>query len=206
MMRSTLKSMCVSTIFLLLAASGVARGQGVAAGSIELAGNVGFSSLKGADSDRHVVFGGSGAYNLSQLVAIGFEYSYNPLGSLTEDGATASEHLQLYGPVARFSLAESNRVVPYVLVAVGGSSLEAVASDENVSVSAAQHGYYFGAGGGVALYAGSQWGIRPEFRYERQQFNATTIDGDQVASYGQNEYQGSVALFYQFGGTRRMRK
>jgi hypothetical protein len=205
MMRSTLKSLCVSTVF-LLAASGVALGQGVAAGSVELAGNVGFSSIKGVDNDRHVVFGGSGAYNLSQLVAIGFEYSYNPLGSLTEDGATGSEHLQLYGPVARFSLAESSRVVPYVLVAAGGSSLDAVASDQNVSLSAAQRGYYFGAGGGVTLYVGSHWGIRPEFRYERQQFNATTIQGFQVASFGQNEYQGSAALFYQFGGTQRMRK
>jgi hypothetical protein len=204
-MRRTIKSFCVSTLF-LLALSTSALAQGIAAGSGELAGNVGFSNLKGADNNRHASFGGSIVYNLAPAAAIGFEYNYLMLGSSNQGGVNVSGHLQLYGPVARFSFAPSNRVVPYVLLAAGGANLSAAASSGNVTVSASQSGFYFGTGGGASIYLNSNWGIRPEFRYERQQFNATNIQGIAVASSGQNYAEGSVALFYQFGGTRSMKK
>jgi opacity protein-like surface antigen len=202
MIRCTLKSFCVTTVFLLAFSSPVLA-QGIASGSAELNGNVGFSSLKGVDNDHHAVFGFSGLYNLNPTVAVGFEYNYQMMGSETIAGVTGTEHLQLFGPVARFSLTQSSRVVPYALVAVGGASLHAVASANNLSISASQSGFYFGFGGGATFYAGTNWGIRPEFRYERQQFSSTSIDGYSVGSFGQNDAQGSVALFYQFGGKRR---
>ena len=204
MMRCTLKSFCVSLIF-LLAVSSPAWAQGIAAGSGEVTGNIGFSNLKGVDNGRHVSLGGSGTYNLSQLVGVGFEYNFQMMGSQTISGITGSEHLQMYGPVARFALARSTRVVPYVLVAAGGVSDRAAVSAGNVSMSAAQKGFYFGFGGGASIYAGNNWGIRPEFRYERQHFNSTAIGTSTVGSYGQNYAQGTVAIFYQFGGRRSQR-
>jgi opacity protein-like surface antigen len=204
-MRRTLKSLCVTTT-LVLAFSAGANAQGLAAGSFEASGNVGFSNLKGVDNDHHASFGGEVAFNLAKTTAIGFEYNYLGLGSVSVSGATASGHLQTYGPVARFSFAATSRVAPYVLLAAGGANLTAVASEGNIKVSASQGGYYFGFGGGAAIYLGDNWGIRPEYRYERQQFNATTVSGQNIASSGQNYSEGSIALFYQFGGTRSMKK
>ena len=204
MMRCTLKSFCVSMIF-LLAVSSPAWAQGIAAGSGEVTGNIGFSNLKGVDNGRHASFGGSGTYNFSELIGVGFEYNYQMMGSETISGVTGTEHMQTYGAVARFALAKSTRVVPYVLVAAGGESMRDVVSAGNLSVSASQSGYYVGFGGGASIYAGTNWGIRPEFRYERQQFTATTIDNISVGAFGQNYVQGTVAIFYQFGGRRSQR-
>jgi hypothetical protein len=200
MIRCTYKSFCVSLMFLLAVSAACA--QGVSSGSADISGNVGFSNLKGVDGNRHVNFGGTGLYNLNEITGVGFEYTYQDMGSLTQGGVTGSEHLQLFGPVARIALAKSDRVVPFVAAAVGGASLHAVASAQNVSVGASQNGFYFGFGGGATIYAGNNWGIRPEFRYERQHFNSTSIDGIAISSFGQNDAQGTVALFYQFGGKR----
>ena len=199
MIRCTLKSFCVSTI-LLLAVSSPALAQGIAPGSGEVTGNIGFSNLKGIDNSRHISFGGSGLYNATKMVGIGFDYNYQMMGSETIGGVKVSGHLQTYGPVARFAFSNPSRVIPYVLVAAGGASLHAGASSGNVSVGASQGGFYFGFGGGASIYAGSNWGIRPEFRYERQHFNSTTIQGTPVQSGSQNYAQGSVSIFYQFGG------
>jgi hypothetical protein len=204
MMRCTLKSFCVSMTFLLAVSSPVLA-QGVSAGSAEVTGNIGFSNLKGIDGSRHPSLGGSGTYNLSSVVGVGFEYNYQMMGSETISGVTGTERLQTYGPVARFALAKSSRVVPYVLIAGGGESMHVVASEGNISVAASQGGYYVGFGGGASIYTGTNWGIRPEFRYERQQFTATTIDNMLVGGFGQNYAQGTVAIFYQFGGRRSQR-
>jgi Outer membrane protein beta-barrel domain len=201
MMRCTLKSFCTATV-VLLAVSSPALAQGIAAGSGEVTGNIGFSNLKGVDNSRHISMGGSGTYNLTQLVGVGFEYNFQSMGSQTISGIKGSEHLQMYGPVARFALMKSARVVPFALVAAGGVSDRVAVSAGNVSMSASQGGFYAGFGGGASIYAGNNWGIRPEFRYERQHFNSTSIQGISVGSYGQNYAQGSVAVFYQFGGRR----
>jgi Outer membrane protein beta-barrel domain len=197
-MRYTGKSFCISLVFLL--AVSTVHAQGISTGSGEASGNIGFSNLKGADNNRHVTFGGSALYNLSPVAGLGFEYHFAPMGSLTQGGVTATGHMQLFGGVARFSLTDSSRVVPYVVVAAGGNSLHAAASAGNITVSASQNGFYGGFGGGASIYAGTNWGIRPEFRYVREHFNSTSIQGISVSSFGQNDYQGSVAVFYQFGG------
>jgi|ERR1039458_2103244 hypothetical protein len=197
-MRSLYKSLCASTAFLLVLSS-PALAQGIAAGSGEVAGTFGYAHVDGVTSYNHFPFGGSGIYNLNQVAAVGFEYSYTPLGSETISGVSASEHLQTYGGVARFSFSESS-VVPYVVVGFGGASEKAVASYQGVSASASQSGYYFGFGGGASFFFGPRWGIRPEFRYNREEFFATTIDGSSLAAAGQNDVRGTVSVFYQFGG------
>jgi hypothetical protein len=194
-MRVSYKSFCAPVIF-LLAVSSPALAQGIAAGSVEAAGTFGYAHVDGVTSNNHFAFGGSGLYNFNQVVAAGFEYSYTPLGSETISGVSASEHLQTYGGVARFSFSDSSSVVPYALVGFGGANEKAVASFEGVSASAGQSGYYFAFGGGATIFVGPRWGIRPEFRFERQQFGA----GYQLASFGQNDIQGLVSVFYQFGG------
>ena len=99
---------------------------------------------------------------------------------------------------------QSGRVIPYVLVAGGGLSETAVGTSGGMKVTASQNGfgYYIGFGGGASIYAGPNWGIRPEFRYERQHFNSTTIGGSPIAAYSQNYILGTVSVFYQFGGKK----
>lgn len=193
-MRYLYKSLCASVIF-LLAASSLVLAQGTAAGSGEASGTFGYSRVDGVTSYNHFAFGGTGIYNLNQYIAVGFEYNYTPLGSETIMGATASAHLQTYGGVVHFTFCDSS-VAPYALVGFGGIDAKAVASYEGLSASAGQSGYYIAFGGGVNIFVGPRWGIRPEYRYERQQFLANS----QFDSSGQNDSQALVSLFYQFGG------
>jgi len=226
-MRSTLKSLLVALFVLLslsshLHAQVAAEGKmlpgtqsssthsaQVADGSGEVSGTIGFNNLAASetvDGYHHVNFGGSIAYVISNMGSIGFEYGYQSLGSETQSGATVSGHIQSYGGVYRGSLIPSGREIPYLLVAGGGLSETAIASAGNVKVSATQNGSYFGFGGGVSVYAGPNWGIRPEFRYERQHFLATTIDGYSVAASDQNYVMGTVSVFYRFGGRAAKKK
>lgn len=201
MMRFILRSLAGSLLFLLATSSPI-RAQSIPPRSGEVSGNVGFSSLKGVDGSRHIFFGGSSAYNLSQSAAIGFDYSYQSMGSLRVGGANGTEHLQLFGPVFRLGLNRFPRAVPYLLVGGGGAVMKTIASSGNVGAGASRIGAYFGVGGGISIYANRHWGIRPEFRYERHEFPSTTISGTSLFSFGENDAQGSLSLFYQFGGTR----
>jgi hypothetical protein len=202
-MRCILKC-SIAALVVLLTLSTPLRAQ-VAARSGDVSGNVGFSNLSGdetVDGNKHVAFGGAGAYNFSDWGAIGFDYSYQMLGSETASGVTVSGKIQSYGGVYRGYLSKSSRVVPYVLVAGGGFSETAVGTSGGMKVSASQNGYYIGFGGGASIYASPTWGIRPEFRYERQQFSATTVGGAALAAYGQNYALGTISIFYQFGGKK----
>lgn len=198
-MRFMHKSFCVS-VAVLLAMSAPARGQGIAEGSVEAAGTFGYAHVGGVTSNNHFAFGGSVFYNINSNFAGGFEYKYTPLGSENIGGATASEHLQTYGGAARFTFAKSGRALPYAVIGFGGINEKAIASYEGVSESASQGGFYVAAAGGATIFMGDHWGIRPEFRYERQQFDGTSIGGYPVAAYGQNDVQGLVSVFYQFFG------
>ncbi len=202
-MRSTFLS-SLAALIVILTLSSPLHAQ-VAAKSADVSGNIGFSNLSGdetTDGKKHIAFGFAGAYNLTDLAAIGFEYSYQMLGSETQNGVTASGHIQSYGPVFRGSLLKSGRVIPYALVAGGGLSETAAGSGYGITVTASQNGFYFGFGGGASIYAGHNWGIRPEFRYERQHFDATTVGNNTVAASGQNYILGTISVFYQFGGKK----
>jgi hypothetical protein len=197
----------VTLLFVSLLSVG-ARAQGVAPGSFELSGNGGITNLSGVDNKKgHGSFGFAGAYNLTSHLAVVGEYNYLMLGSLSEVGedetVTASENLQMYGAAVRFSLINTRFVVPYVLAGGGGNSIRAKVSAGSENATGSESGGYGAVGGGVSFYAGHGFGIRPEFRYERQQFPSTTVDGEAVTGGGQNDMRGTVALFYQFGGRGR---
>jgi hypothetical protein len=194
----------ISVAFLLwLSMASLSRpgaAQGIAAGSFEVSGNGGITNLSGVDSKKgHGAFGFTGVYNLTRDVAVGAEYNYLMLGSLSENGVTANENLQMYGALARVTVFSNRFVAAYAVLSGGGNRLHATASAGNVSDSASQTGGYFSAGGGVSIFLGHGFGIRPEYRYERQQFAATTVDGTPISGGGQSDMRGTVALFYQFG-------
>jgi hypothetical protein len=184
----------------LTSVSRVSSAQGIAAGSFEISGSGGITNLNGVDSKKgHGAFGFTGMYNLTRDVAVGAEYNYLMLGSLTEGAVTENENLQMYGALARVAIFSNRFVAPYAVLSGGGNRLHASASEGNESASASQSGGYISAGGGVSIFLGHGFGIRPEYRYERQQFAATTIDGTPVSGGGQSDMRGTVALFYQFG-------
>jgi opacity protein-like surface antigen len=187
-----------------------AQAQGVKSGSIELSANGGITNLNGIDNKRgHGSFGFAGAYNLTSHLALIGEYNYIVLGSRSEDvlsdgvsagTLTGKEDLQLYGAAARFSLINTRFVVPYVLVGGGGNRVQATATFQNQTISGSESGGYFAVGGGASFYLSHGFGVRPEFRYERQQFAGTTIEGIAVSGSGGNDLRATGALFYQFGG------
>jgi hypothetical protein len=203
-MRVPYKSLCAFVI-LLFAASSFALAQGIAAGSGEAAGTFGYAHVAGVTSYNHFPFGGSGSYNINQGTAVGFEYKYIPLGSLTASGVTVSGKIQTYGGVARFSFSDS-AVAPFVAVGFGGLSESAAASESGAKVSVSQSGYYYAFGGGASIFCGPRWGIRPEFRYEREQLLATTVSGTSIGASGQNNVQFLASVFYQFGGRQSQKK
>jgi hypothetical protein len=183
-----------------------AGAQGVRSGSIEVSANGGITNLDGIDNKKgHGSFGFAGAYNLTSHLALIGEYNYTMLGSISEivpfeGGITGKEDLQLYGAAARFSLINTRFVVPYVLAGGGGSRDQVSASFENENVSASRSGGYFAVGGGASFYLLHGFGVRPEFRFEREQFASTTVEGIPVSGGGGTVLRATGALFYQFGG------
>jgi len=180
--------------------------QGPKRNSVDVSVGGGYAYLNTSDSGtddgkkHHATLDTSISYNLLKTVSIGFEYTLTPLDNETIDGVNFTEHLHNYGAVARFGLLPNRFVVPYVLVAGGGLRLEDHASQGNESASIKQPGNYFGAGGGANIYLGHGLGVRPEFRYQRQTLNNTTIDGFAVQGSGKNEAFLTGSIFYQFGG------
>lgn len=203
---STILRKPIFALLLFVALPFGVKAQGVRSGSIELSANGGITNLNGIDNKKgHGSFGFAGAYNLTSHLALIGEYNYTMLGSTSEyifdqGTITGKEDLQLYGGAARFSLIYTRFVVPYVLAGGGASRDHAMASFQNESVSASRTGGYFAVGGGASFYLSHGFGVRPEFRYERLQFAAATIEGISVGGGGTNGLRATGALFYQFGG------
>ncbi len=165
---------------------------GVTAGSLDLSGNAGYSNLTGADGNNHVNFGGTAGFNLSPYAALLGEYTYMPMGSRSG----VAFNTQLIGAATRLNIGSSKHVVPYALAAFGFDRLNG--SESGVSVSA--NGSYAAFGGGASLYLGRSWGIRPEFRWERQQLTFSTLVSDT------NVVLGTGSIFYQWGGRASKRR
>jgi hypothetical protein len=107
-----------------------------------------------------------------------------------ESNCSASANTQLYGGGARVNFLTSTRVVPYGVVAFGGDRLAAGGQSTN--------GYYMGFGGGASCYIGHNWGVRPEYRFDRIEF------GSGIGSSNASVITGAV--FYQFGGQGKVKK
>jgi Outer membrane protein beta-barrel domain len=203
----------VVTLVLVSALPIVAKAQGVMAHSIEVSGNGGITNEYGANGNHgHATYGFAGAYNLTRHLAVVGEYSNVDLGSESEDVApgqqvTGSEDVQLYGGAVRYALINTRFFVPYVLVGGGGDNLHVSVSTPlfpgDRSIEASESGGYVSLAGGVSLYAGHGFGIRPEFRYNRQQYGSTSVEGLSTQGSSENDLRVTVAVFYQFGGSPR---
>ncbi len=200
----------VLSLLLLFVLPFGAKAQGVTRGSIDLSANGGITNLNGVDNKKgHGSFGFAAGYNLASHVALIGEYNYIMLGSLSQEvfeagfpagTLTEKEDVQLYGAAVRFSLINTRFVVPYVLVGGGGNRVQATATFQGQTISASDSGGYVALGGGASFYLFHGFGVRPEFRYERLQFPATTIQGVTVSGGGDNDLRATGALFYRFGG------
>ncbi len=216
-MKSIIKSVFVGlcATALLLALSNSAQAQ-VASGSGELAvsggwntgwnTSQGFGTVSGSPLDptfkaSAYSFGASAGYNLSESLAVLGEFQYIPLGStdaITYEGESVPSitfKTQLYGANLRYSYG-NGKIVPYVLVGGGGASYSDSANGASSSVS----GAYVDFGGGLSLYLGKNWGVRPEYRYSDLFFSES---GTNFTS-GVSQITGG--LFFQFGGEQSSKK
>ena len=153
--------------------------------------NAGYSYIgKGTDFNttdiNRYALGFSGGANLSQSITVLGEYNYFSMPQVQG----VSMNMQVYGGALRFNLAPNDKVVPYGVFGGGGARL--TGSESGVSVGS--NGGYFGLGGGAAIYCGKNWGIRPEFRYNRFYYTFDGISGNT------NVLTATAGLFFQFGG------
>jgi hypothetical protein len=181
--KNAIAGLCFAALFLLVL-SVPARAQ-VLAHSGEVSGYGGYSHISSelpSVGTNHPFFGGSGGYNVTPAITVLGEYAYVPLGS----GGGESAKTQFFGGGARFNFLPATKFVPYAVVAFGGDHY-------TLTGLGSVNGWYAGFGGGVSCYLGKNWGVRPEFRYVRQDYSGTGI----------NSFQESGAFFYQWGGTAK---
>jgi hypothetical protein len=164
----------VSLFGSLVLFSACAMAQGIEGGTKEVAGYTGFVHFAGDGSTTKALLGGSiGAWTSSRTQILA-DVSYVPMGFGVK--------LANFGGALHINVADTtSKVVPYVALA-GGLGHHWVEGFSN------NHGY-FGGGAGVRVFAGKNWGVRPEFLYLRRQ-------GD---GGGDNTYRVSFGVFYQFG-------
>jgi hypothetical protein len=193
LVKSTFMRRCFAVFFLLAVsapvwAQSVASGAGSGArlGSADASLSIGFGNPPGGlTSNTHFDLGISSGIKVSERSTLLAEYNYLPLGSV--GGVSAST--QLLGVADRISFPYSGRVTPYLVVGGGYAHFgETGFSGEN--------GFYLGGGGGASVYAGKNWGVRPELRIERQEFYFSGT------SSGKIDARFLIGAFYQWGGTR----
>ena len=185
----------------IFALAGSLRAAEPALGKAEVSGIVGLFRATGEAGFSRATFGGSAAVRLGDRAQLLGEFSSVPVDSLNETGSvlgysyTANGSYKIYNGLAglRYHFVTTSRFMPYI-VALGGVSHEvasgtAVVSGVTATVSQTQNAGVYAFGGGVALFAGSRWGIRPEFRYQHHQYQ----DG------GANALVLTVGVFYQIG-------
>ncbi len=151
--------------------TGVAFG---ASGEVSAFGG-GTTFTGGGGSATHGLFGGSGGIMAHERTLLFGEYSAIPISVLSK-----SYFLSNFGGGIDYSFKDrgASKVVPYALVAAGGTH----------SSFGGASGYYFGVGGGARMYAGKNWGVKPEVRYQRYGGNGSA-----------NAFTYTVGVFFQFG-------
>jgi hypothetical protein len=177
--------------FLVVSSAGYAQ---IADRSGDLAFDGGYSHIsKGTDfNDTNInryTVGVSGGANLTPSVALIGEFNYMSMPQVQ----SVNIYMDGYGAAVRFNVPTRGKAVPYGVFGGGGARLTAYESGASVT----SNGSYFGGGGGVSLYLGRTWGIRPEFRYNRFDFSYSGI------SANTNTIAATVGAFFQFGGTTR---
>jgi len=102
-------------------------------------------------------------------------------------GISANTYTYLVGP--RFAYRNSDRIVPFAQVLVGGAHLTAGAS----GVSASTNGFAWSAGGGVDLGLTHHLAFRPQFDYIGIRVGSNTLD----------TVRASASIVFRFGSRQR---
>jgi hypothetical protein len=182
---------CAVGLLFLVGLSSAVLAQGPLPGSFDVAGTLAFNSGGGIDGHMHPSYGLSGAYNRwGNLAAVG-EFEYQPFGSTIAFRQT----IQTFGGGFRYTIKPSARMIPYA-TATGGFARIGT-NQIGTGINTSEKDGYFAVGGGASFYVAENWGIRPELRY-RDEFVGLR--------YPVKEVQGSISLFYQFGGVEAKKK
>jgi hypothetical protein len=152
-------------------------------------------SLTG-DNASHPYYGGSAGYNIVGLITLLGEYKYQPLGTLGTSPNSYSFKNQLYGGGVRFNFRNSKKLVPFVLITLGGDQYTISGPGASVSYS----GMYEDVGGGVSYYITKNFGVRPEIRLEVQDLFVSNSSTSSITEIDRVVEGGS--LFFQFGGRK----
>lgn len=172
------------------------------AAGVEVSGFGGALTMDGGVG-THPTYGGSAAVLLGDNVHVFGEFSMSNLlseqvssGSMT---ATGTAKLANYGGGVDYSFgSSSSRFRPYVLAGIGVGHFYATGSGGGTSVSLGlTNQFYTAFGGGLRMYLGKQWGLKPEVRYQRYFSSESSLIGGAVG--GSNVVQYTVGVFYQFG-------
>lgn len=150
----------------------------------------------------HGIGGAAAAVSLGDNLHVFGEFAFSTLAtaSASEAGITANgtDNLLNFGGGVDYSFGSSgSKLRPYVTAAFGLghqiASASANAAGYAINISQTANSLYTGFGGGVRLYLGKSWGLKPEVRYQRY----TGVGSS--AGTGSNSVQYTVGLFYQFG-------
>ena len=160
-------------------------------------GGIAFSGGGGS----HGMAGGSVGANVSDKIHIFGEASYVPLGSSNFGGSysgisvssKASAKMLQFGGGLQYLFAEKDaKLAPYLTAVAGDARQTFSASSSAAGVSVTSSGssstLYVGGGAGLRYSVGSNWGIRPEIRYQRYLQNG-----------GGGAFSFVLGAFFQFG-------
>ncbi|MGA2739006.1 MAG: hypothetical protein ABSG65_16330 [Bryobacteraceae bacterium] len=157
------------------------------AGGAEVSGFGGGITV-GGGLGTHGVFGGSGAVRIGDHIHVFGDINHSTILSESISGVTGTAGLTNFGGGVDYSFGSSTtRLRPYVMAALGAGHFSAGAEGVSVSIG---NSVYSGFGGGVRVYVGEHWGVKPEVRYQR--YLSSVAQGTNSALY-------TVGLFYQFG-------
>jgi hypothetical protein len=156
---------------LVAASTTLARAEG------EISGYGGLAHLGGT----HGIVGGMAGTNVMDRLHLFGEFNYVPLGS----SLGASAKMINFGGGVQFKFgAPGGPFDPYVAGMVGNGRTSA----KYLGISASENSIYAGMGAGFRYRVGSNWGIRPELRYQRY-----------LQHGGGNMLQVTAGIYYQFG-------
>lgn len=172
---------------------------GAARHTFEVSPLIGRSDIQGVDLRRHTFYGGTFGYYLNPRFTLLGEYTFLPMGTSIVNGpgvtTTGKENFQIAGAALRYNFKPIHGVVPYVQLGGGYiHNLDKYTYTNGLAPSDySASGYNVDAAGGLNIHLARNWGIRPEFRWDRQNLYPG------VSQVSHENYFGSVGVFYQFG-------
>ncbi len=138
----------------------------------------------------HPSYGGAAAARLGDKIHIFGEYSRATLLTETVSSVTASGKLANYGGGADYSFGSlRSKVRPYVMAALGVGHFYVTGDGISSTVTNA---LYSEVGGGVRLYLGKHWGIKPGIQYRHYNSSNSGLVGGNVGSSNAVQYTAGV--------------